>query len=88
MSLPAWVWVCVVSVCVRACKPRACPRHNSKPLQARTARGQRYKTSWLRFLLFNPQTASEAQVPIQNYRYASIFIISAHCFRYSSKILF
>ena len=39
------VGVRCVCVCVRACKPRACPRHNSKPLQARTARGQRYKTS-------------------------------------------
>ena len=32
--------------------------------------------------------ALEAQVPIQNYLYPSIFIRSAQCFWYSSKILF
>ena len=35
-----------------------------------------------------PAGASEARVPIQNYLYASIVVISAHCFRYSSNILF
>ena len=38
--------------------------------------------------LKRPAEASEAQVPIQNYLHASIFIISAHCFWYSSKICF
>ena len=53
LCLSVGVCVCVcVCVCVR--QPRACPRHKSSRVQAKTTKfGQKVQVTWLRSLLFS-----------------------------------